>query len=80
MGRKGSSRAAKLPRRDTKHGGQPGDAVATVHLTPDRQSMFTHASAKAFVPVSGGWGCLGRTNVVHKLRAHFLRGGLRFGT
>jgi hypothetical protein len=41
----------------------PGDAVATVNLTTDQQSMFAHESPEAFVPVAGGWGRLGRTSV-----------------
>jgi hypothetical protein len=42
----------------------PGDAVATVNLTPDQQSMFMHEAPKAFVPVPGGWGRLGSTSVL----------------
>jgi hypothetical protein len=42
----------------------PGDAVATVNLTPDQQSTFVHGAPKAFVPVPGGWGRLGSTNVL----------------
>jgi len=42
----------------------PGDTVATVNLTPDKQSMFMHEAPKAFVPVPGGWGRLGSTSVL----------------
>jgi hypothetical protein len=42
----------------------PGDAVASVNLTPDQQSMFMHEAPKAFVPVPGGWGRLGSTSVL----------------
>jgi hypothetical protein len=42
----------------------PGEAVATVNLTPDQQSMFMHEAPKAFVPVLGGWGRLGSTSVL----------------
>jgi hypothetical protein len=42
----------------------PADSVATIKLTPDQQSMFMHAAPRTFVPVSGGWGRLGATNVV----------------
>jgi hypothetical protein len=42
----------------------PGDAVATVNLTPDQQSMFMHEAPKAFVPVPGGRGRLGSTSVL----------------
>jgi hypothetical protein len=42
----------------------PGDAVATVNLTPDQQSMFAFAAPNAFMRVPGGWGRLGRTNVL----------------
>ena len=40
------------------------DSVATVQLTPEQQAMFMHAAPRTFVPVTGGWGRLGATNVV----------------
>ena len=42
----------------------PADSVATVQLTPEQQAMFMHAAPGTFVPVPGGWGRLGATNVV----------------
>jgi hypothetical protein len=42
----------------------PAGSVATVKLTPEQQAMFMHAAPGTFVPVPGGWGRLGATNVV----------------
>ena len=42
----------------------PAHAMAIVNLTPEQQAMFMHAAPKAFVPVPGGWGRLGSTNVL----------------
>jgi hypothetical protein len=39
-------------------------SVATIQLTPEQQAMLTQAAPSAFVPVPGGWGRLGATNVV----------------
>jgi hypothetical protein len=39
-------------------------SVATIQLTPEQQAMLTQAARSAFVPVPGGWGRLGATNVV----------------
>jgi hypothetical protein len=35
-----------------------------MQLTSEQQAMFMHASPRTFVPVPGGWGWLGATNVV----------------
>jgi hypothetical protein len=42
----------------------PAHSVATVQLTPEQQAMFMHAAPRAFVPVPGGWGRLGATNIM----------------
>jgi hypothetical protein len=42
----------------------PADSVAVLSLAPEQQSMFMHAAPRTFVPVLGGWGRLGSTNVV----------------
>jgi hypothetical protein len=42
----------------------PVDSVATIQLTPDQQAMFIQEAPRIFVPVPGGWGRLGATNVV----------------
>jgi hypothetical protein len=39
-------------------------SVATIQLTPEQQAMLMQAAPSAFVPVPGGWGRLGATNVV----------------
>jgi hypothetical protein len=44
--------------------GGPADSTAMVKLTPEQQAMFMHAAPGAFVPVPGGWGRLGSTNVM----------------
>ena len=41
-----------------------GPAIATVQLTWEEQAMFMHAAQRIFVPVPGGWGRLGATNIV----------------
>ena len=41
----------------------PADSIATVQLTSEQQAMFIDAAPQIFVPVSGGWGRLGATNV-----------------
>jgi hypothetical protein len=43
--------------------GFPDDAWAMVKLTPDQQAMYVAAAPDIFVPVSGGWGRRGSTNV-----------------
>jgi hypothetical protein len=40
------------------------DSAATVQLTPEQQAMFMHAAPGTFVPVPGGWGRLGATNIM----------------
>jgi hypothetical protein len=42
----------------------PGDSFAMVNLTSEQQAMFMDAAPRTFVPVPGGWGRLGSTNVV----------------
>ncbi len=42
----------------------PADSAATVQLTPEQQAMSMHAAPAVFVPVPGGWGRLGATNVM----------------
>jgi hypothetical protein len=42
----------------------PAASVATIQLTPEQQAMLMHAAPSTFVPVPGGWGRLGATNVV----------------
>jgi hypothetical protein len=42
----------------------PADAMAMVNLTSEQQAMFMHAAPRAFVSVPGGWGRLGRTDVL----------------
>jgi hypothetical protein len=38
-----------------------------VSLTPEQQELFVRAQPKAFVPVKGGWGRKGATNVQLRL-------------
>jgi len=54
--------------------GYPDDGWGMVKLTPEQQEAFVDAEPAAFVPVKGGWGRRGATNVL--LRAA-KRGGLR---
>jgi hypothetical protein len=42
----------------------PTSSVATIQLKPEQQAMLMQAAPSAFVPVPGGWGRLGATNVV----------------
>jgi hypothetical protein len=44
--------------------GYPDDRYAMVKLTPDQQAKLVAAAPKMFVPVAGGWGRRGSTNVV----------------
>ena len=46
--------------------GYPGEAWAMVKLTPEQQHEFVHDAPKVFVPVKGGWGKMGCTNVFLK--------------
>lgn len=47
--------------------GYPDVQWAMVKLTPEQQAEFVESDPAAFVPVKGGWGRKGATNV--KLRA-----------
>lgn len=44
--------------------GYPGAGWAMVRLLPEEQSAFVAARPKMFVPVKGGWGNAGATNVI----------------
>jgi hypothetical protein len=44
--------------------GYPRDGWAMVKLTPEQQEMFVKAEPEVFVPVKGGWGRRGATNVI----------------
>jgi len=41
----------------------PDDGWGMVKLTPDQQAKFRQAEPEVFVPVKGGWGRKGATNV-----------------
>jgi hypothetical protein len=41
----------------------PDEAWGMVKLTPEQQRQFIKAAPKVFVPVKGGWGQRGATNV-----------------
>jgi hypothetical protein len=43
--------------------GHPERGWAMVKLTPDQQEVFVRSHSSVFVPVSGGWGARGATNV-----------------
>ena len=43
--------------------GYPGEQWAMVKLTPDQQSEFVRREPGDFVPVTGGWGRRGATNI-----------------
>ena len=43
--------------------GYPGRGWAVVCLKPDQQRRFVRAEPEIFVPVKGGWGRAGNTNV-----------------
>jgi hypothetical protein len=43
--------------------GHPDAAHAMVKLTPDQQKMLVDAEPAMFVPVTGGWGLRGATNL-----------------
>ena len=43
--------------------GYPDRAHAMVKLTPDQQKMLVAAKPEMFVPVKGGWGLRGATNL-----------------
>ena len=44
--------------------GYPRNGWAMVKLTPEQQDTFMKAEPKVFVPVKGGWGRRGATNVI----------------
>ncbi|HET6898260.1 MAG TPA: MmcQ/YjbR family DNA-binding protein [Vicinamibacteria bacterium] len=43
--------------------GYPDDRWAMVKLTPEQQTAFIESAPEVFVPVKGGWGRKGATNV-----------------
>jgi hypothetical protein len=43
--------------------GYPDDRWAMVKLTPEQQTAFIESAPAVFVPVQGGWGRKGATNV-----------------
>lgn len=43
--------------------GYPGDGWAMVKLTPTQQRQFVQENPSVFVPVKGGWGRRGSTNI-----------------
>lgn len=43
--------------------GYPSPEMAMVKLTPEQQHAYTHAQPETFVPVKGGWGAKGCTNI-----------------
>ena len=43
--------------------GYPDSGWAMVKLTPEQQEGLCSAEPKAFIPVKGGWGARGATNV-----------------
>ena len=45
---------------------QPREGRAMVKLTPEQQAQFVRAEPAVFVPVSGGWGRRGATNILLK--------------
>jgi len=47
--------------------GYPGAEFAAIMLTPTQQAEFVKEGSGAFVPVKGGWGSKGSTNVRLKL-------------
>lgn len=44
--------------------GAPDESFGALMLTPEQQQAFVQTHPKAFVPVKGGWGLKGATNVV----------------
>ena len=43
--------------------GYPDGRSAMVKLTPEQQTAFVESAPEVFVPVKGGWGLKGATNV-----------------
>ncbi len=57
--------------------GYPGAQWAMVKLTPEQQAEFVAAHPDVFVPVKGGWGLRGATNVKLRLaKAASIRSAL----
>ncbi len=55
----------------------PDNGYAMVKLPPDQQQSFVELQPSAFVPVKGGWGRQGATNVQLKaVKEDALRGAL----
>jgi hypothetical protein len=55
----------------------PDDGWAMVKLPPDQQEAFVQLQPSTFVPVKGGWGRQGATNVHLKtVKEETLRGAL----
>lgn len=44
--------------------GVPDASFGALMLTPEQQQAFVESYPKAFVPVKGGWGLRGATNVI----------------
>jgi len=44
--------------------GYPRDGFGALGLTPEQQELFVRSEPKTFVPVPGGWGKKGATQVV----------------
>jgi hypothetical protein len=44
--------------------GYPNAKFATIALTPEEQALFVKAQPGTFLPVKGGWGRKGSTNVL----------------
>jgi hypothetical protein len=49
--------------------GAPDASFGAVMLTPEQQQAFVETYPEAFVPVKGGWGLRGATNVILKSAA-----------
>ena len=57
--------------------GVPDDGWGMVKLTPEQQESFVETGAAAFVPVKGGWGIRGATNVcLEAAKAKSLRAAM----
>ncbi len=64
-----ASEGAHMGHPDFRAGGKifatiwPDEGWGMVKLTPEQQREFVQAEPKIFVPVNGGWGLRGATNV-----------------
>lgn len=57
--------------------GCPADGWGMVKLTPEQQEKFVEGGRGAFVPVKGGWGLRGATNVcLEAAKANNLRAAM----